>query len=83
MKRPRAAASAALRAGPSPLPVPPRGDLPKPRVGAIEHGRIVFAVIGGQDHLDVVEGLGERASNRLADRPGGLETWDQNADGRC
>ena len=62
---------------------PPGGDLPYTWVGAAEHGRIVLAVVGGEDHLDVVERLGKRAFDGLADRCGSLETRDQNADRRC
>ncbi len=62
---------------------PSGGNLPEARVGAVQHGRVVLAIVGGKHHLDVVERLAERAPDRLADRLGGLETRDQNADGRC
>ena len=62
---------------------PPGGNLPEARVGAVQHGRIVLAVVGCEDHLDVVERLAKRAPDGPADRFGGLETRNQNADGRC
>ncbi len=58
-------------------------NLPEARVGAVKDGRIVLAIVGGEDNLKVVECLGKRARDSLADRFGGLETRDQNADGRC